>query len=383
MTITEQRTLVCTSCEHSHTADPRLWACAQCGAPLRFAQLPVFQPAAIKTRDRTIWRYRHTFPFGPEVEPVTLGEGGTPLVALDKPLGAARVLAKLEYLNPTGSFKDRGIALMLTALRASGVVEAVEDSSGNAGASFAAYAARAGIGARVFVPQAVSPSKLRQIEMHGATPVRVPGLRAAAAAAVRQAAEAGAVYASHAHSAYNIAGLATTAYELWEQLGRAPDWIICPAGQGTFLLGLAQGFAALAAAGSIKRLPRLVGVQALASAPLWAAYHGRASPVGGAPAAETPTLAEGIRISEPLHSARVQAAITTSAGDFLAVDEAQIRHGHAQLARRGFYVEPTSAVVWGALEAIQQRATAAEMIVLMLTGSGLKSSLPETAGPSG
>jgi len=98
VTITEQRTLVCTVCGWAHTADPRLWACAQCGAPLRFAQLPVFQPAAIETRDRTIWRYRHTFPVGPEVEPVTLGEGGTPLVALDKPSGAARVLAKLEYL---------------------------------------------------------------------------------------------------------------------------------------------------------------------------------------------------------------------------------------------------------------------------------------------
>jgi len=272
---------------------------------------------------------------------------------------------------------------MLTALRASGVVEAVEDSSGNAGASFAAYAARAGIGARVFLPEAVSTSKLRQIEMHGAMPVRVPGPRAVAAASVRQAAEAGAVYASHAHSVYNITGLATAAYELWEQLGRAPDWVICPAGQGTFLLGLVQGFAALAATGCIERLPRLVGVQALASAPMWAAFHGRRAPVGGAPAAETPTLAEGIRISEPLHSARVQAAITASAGDFLAVDEAQIRHGHAQLARRGFYVEPTSAVVWGALEAIQQRATAEETIVLMLTGSGLKTPLPETAGQAG
>ena len=368
--------LICTSCRRPHSIDARLWKCVSCGAPLELTGQREFSLAEADKRDRSIWRYRHLFPVGGGVEPVSLGEGGTPMIDVWNKVAQRRprVLAKLDYLNPTGSFKDRGIAVLMTALRASRVPEAVEDSSGNAGASFAAYAARADIRARVFVPEAASPAKLRQIEVHGATVVRVLGPRSNAAEAARHAAEGGTAYASHVYSPFNIAGLATAAYEIWEQLGYAPQWIICPAGHGTFLLGLSHGFSTLHAAGLIEKFPRLIGVQASACAPMWLAHRG--GPDSASSPAEGHTIAEGIRISQPVHSTRVLAAIGQSGGDVLAVQEAEIRRGQSELARLGLYVEPTSAVVWAALGEIMQRATPEETIVVMLTGSGLKSPLP-------
>src|SRR5204863_8595652 len=137
-----------------------------------------------------IWRYRHAFPLPADVEAVTLGEGATPLVAAEV-LGQP-VHFKLEFAAPTGTFKDRGMSVMLSALRSAGVTEAVEDSSGNAGASFAGYAARAGLRAKVFVPEAASGPKLAQIEAYGAEVVRVPGARSQAAEAAQAAVRAGA-----------------------------------------------------------------------------------------------------------------------------------------------------------------------------------------------
>src|SRR5206468_1042953 len=177
---------------------------------------------------------------------------------------------KLEFTQPSGSFKDRGMAVLFTALRAAGITEAIEDSSGNAGASFAAYAARAGLRARVFVPEAAAGPKRAQIAAYGAEIVAVPGPRSRAAEAALAAVQAGAHYGSHVYNPIGLAGNATAAYEIWEQLGRAPESVVLPVGHGTLLLGLQRGFKALRAAGLIDHLPHLIGVQALACAPLWA-----------------------------------------------------------------------------------------------------------------
>ncbi|MEP7358804.1 MAG: pyridoxal-phosphate dependent enzyme, partial [Anaerolineales bacterium] len=271
-------------------------ACPVCGGILELSAPLVFDPARVDAHATGIWRYRHAFPLPPEAEAVTLGEGGTPLVTvagLDRP-----VHFKMEFAAPTGSFKDRGMSVMLTSLRAAGVTAAVEDSSGNAGASFAGYAARAGLQAKVFVPEAASGPKLAQIAAHGAEVVRVPGPRSQAAEAAQAAVRAGAHYASHIYNPVGLAGNATAAYELWEQLGRAPEQVILPVGHGTLLIGLHLGFKALQAAGLIERLPRLIGVQALACAPIWAVHrYGRE---GRALAAEGETAAEGIRVIRPV-----------------------------------------------------------------------------------
>lgn len=364
---------VCSSCRKRYQVDARLWRCRQCAGMLDLAEAAAFDARQVDGRERSLWRYRHTFPLAADAPAISLGEGGTPLIPARVPAGLAgerTVHFKLEYLNPTGSFKDRGTTVMMTALSASGVTEAVEDSSGNAGASFAAYAARAGIRARIFAPEAASPAKLRQIEAYGAEAVRVPGPRSRAAEAVRQAAGDGVVYGSHIYNPIGLAGLATAAFEIWEQLGRAPDWVICPAGHGTFLLGLARGFRALRTAGLGPQLPRLIGVQALACAPLWAAHkHGLD---GLAFVTEGETAAEGIRISQPVRGDAVLSAIEESSGDIATVDEAQIQAGQSELARLGFYVEPTSAVAWAALTQILDQARPEDAVVVMLTGSGFK-----------
>jgi threonine synthase len=327
----------------------------------------VYDPAGVETRAQGLWRYRHTLPLPVESEPVTLGEGGTPLVTAT--VDGRQVRLKLEFMQPTGSFKDRGMAVLFTALRAAGVTEAVEDSSGNAGAAFAAYAARAGIRARVFVPAAAAGPKRAQIAAYGAEVVPIDGPRSKVAEAALAAVRAGAIYGSHIYNPIGLAGNATAAYEIWEQLGQAPGCVVLPTGHGTLLLGLHRGFQALLAAGLIERLPRLIGVQALACAPLWAVHrYGRD---GLAWVTEGETVAEGIRVVRPVRGDSVLAAVEASGGTLLAVEEADILAGHNALAAMGLYVEVTSAAVWPALQQVLAEAPLGE-IVVMLTGSGLK-----------
>jgi threonine synthase len=297
---------------------------------------------------------------------VTLGEGGTPLVGVK--IHGRDLFFKCEHLNPTGSFKDRGTAVLVSHLAAAGVTTAVEDSSGNAGSSFAAYAARAGITARVFVPDTASAAKRAQIAEYGAQVVRIIGPRTAAAEAVLRAAASGLVYASHAYLPLGQPGLATLAYEIVEQLGRPPGSIVVPVGQGTLALGCAAGFEAMRRAGAIERVPAIIGVQAEACAPIWAVYTGGRAGLGWVREAET--RAEGIRIFQPLRGDEVLAAIERSGGFLLAVREDQILEGEHELARLGFYVEPTSAVVWPAV--LDSIANLIDPVVLVLTGSGYK-----------
>lgn len=330
---------------------------------LNLSRPAVFDVAQVDERARGIWRYRHTFPLPAEAEPVTLGEGHTPLVPITM---EGRVTHfKMEGLNPTGSFKDRGMAVMFTGLKAIGLTEALEDSSGNAGAAFAGYAARAGIKARVFVPASASGPKRAQIEAYGAELVAVEGPRSKATEAAQAAAALGAYYGSHIYNPLGLAGNATAAYEIWEQLGHAPENVILPLGHGTLLLGLHRGFTALKEARLIDRLPRLIAVQAMACAPLWAVHrYGRD---GLRWVTEGQTIAEGIRVFQPVRGDAVLAAIAETDGAVLAFEDDAIRAGREALAHLGIYAEPTCGVVWEAL-----KQTAGEVVV-MVTGNGLKS----------
>jgi threonine synthase len=304
----------------------------------------------------------------PEEAPViSLGEGDTPLIW--SPAFDGRVAFKLEFLNPTGSFKDRGTALLVSFLRSRSVTVAVEDSSGNAGASFAAYAAAAGIQARVFVPASASGPKRAPIEAYGAEIISVPGPRSKAAEAVQLAADQGAVYASHAYMPHDILGYTTIAYELFEQLGQAPGTVLAPTGQGTMLLGIGRGFEALHQAGVIDEMPSLVGVQAAACAPLWGMFT--YGPAHLEHISEGETLAEGVRIQHPLRAEALIQLVQATQGRFVGVEEQNILSGRDELARRGLFVEPTSAIVWDGLT--QVIGYVPEPIVTILTGSGLKS----------
>ena len=302
-----------------------------------------------------LWRYRADLAI--RGDPVTLGEGATPIVSYEK------LRLKLEGISPTGSFKDRGAATVITAARAAGAHTVVEDSSGNAGTAIAAYAAAAGIKARIFAPDDIVAVKARAIQVLGAELIKVSGPRSAvtqaALTASREAYDAG-----HARDDAFLEGTKTIAYELFEELGEKLTDVVTPVGQGTVLIGLAMGFADLVSAGRMERAPRLHGVQAEACAPLVrGATIGRPAPV-----VPQPSIADGIRIPEPTRAERSYAAVRYSGGRWIAVSEDAIERAWRQAAAVGLLMEPTSAAAIAGARVLHLPPGA----VLIITGSGMK-----------
>jgi threonine synthase len=313
------------------------------------------------------WQYRHSFELPGGAPIVTLGEGNTPLLWED--FNGEKLGLKFESLNPTGSFKDRGSAVLISQLLARGVKQAVEDSSGNAGASFAAYAALVRLPGQVYVPESASGPKRQQIDAYGADLMPIPGPRSEAAKAVLTQVEQGAPYASHAYLPFGLAGIATIAYEIWQQLGRtAPAALIAPVGHGSLLLGIARGFQALVAAGLIITEPYYVGVQAAACDPVVRAFEHGLDAMQSAP--ELPTLAEGVRVRTPVRARALIEHISPDRGTFISIPEADIQLSYRQLAHRGYYVEPTSALVWAAYRELHNNLP--QPAVAVLSGNGLK-----------
>jgi len=345
-----------------------LWR-APSGRPLMITPLPGITRADIDPARRSLWRYAASLPVA-VADPISLGEGCTPLVR--RRVDGLEALFKLEWVMPTGSFKDRGASVMLSVLRQQGIDAVLEDSSGNGGAAVAAYAAAGGMRAKILVPASTQPGKTVQMRAAGAEVQLVEGPRQATAdEAERQADRI--FYASHNWQAFFLQGTKTLAYELWEDLGfRAPDNVIIPMGAGSNVLGCDIGFGELLRAGEIDRLPRLFGVQPERCAPIHASFAaGTDQPV---PVETGPTIAEGTAIAKPVRLREVIAAIRRSGGSTVAVSEDAITAGLWQLARAGLYVEPTSASTAAALH--QLRAAGAirpeETTVVVLTGSGLK-----------
>lgn len=283
-----------------------------------------------------------------------------------------QIMLKLDFLCPTGSYKDRGSAVMISKLKEWGVADIVEDSSGNAGASIAAYASRAGIRANIYVPAATSAGKVAQIEMYGADLIKVPGSREDTTAAAFHAARAK-FYASHNWSPYFLAGMKTAAYEIAEQLAwKVPDWIVTPVGGGGLLVGLYLGFHDLLAAGMIQRAPRLAAVQASACDPVYRAWRAHLQNV---PVVDKrPTAAEGISVAKPVRGKAILQAIRESNGVVTTVEDEEVWTALETLGQEGIYVEPTAAAAPAALRKLQQADVVGtdEMVVVMLTGSGLK-----------
>ena len=341
------------------------------GGHVNLGAAPGLTRGDIDSSIRSLWRYRKAL-LVDAGDAVTLGEGWTPLVtgAWDR----AAVEFKLDFLMPSGSFKDRGTTVMLSYLRSRGITEVLEDSSGNAGASLSAYCARAGMRCRVLVPETASYPKIAQIAACGAQVVTIKGSRQDVAdAALAMSRET--FYASHNWQPFFAEGTKTLAYELWEQLGfRAPDAVVMPVGYGANVLGCDRGFSELLANREIERMPRLYGVQAANCAPYFAAF--RAGVEHFIPVAASPTVAEGVASSKPTRMREVLAPVRASGGEILAVTEDEIVRALAALARMGFYVEPTSAVAAAGLSQLIARGALrqGERIVLVLTGSGLKAS---------
>ena len=349
-------------------SEPR-WR-SDAGRPLDVSGLSGTDRAGIDRSERSIWRYRAALPL-PGVRPVSLGEGGTPLVA--RPFRGRPALFKLEWASPTGSFKDRGASAMISALRAQGVSEIVEDSSGNGGAAIAAYGAAAGMEVHILCPEGTGPAKLAQIAATGARVRLVPGPREAAADAALGMAERGVFYASHNWHPFFLQGTKTLGYELWEQLGfRAPDCVVVPAGAGSNVLGCDKAFAELRMSGEIDRLPRIYAAQPANCAPVDAAFRAGAEDFVSCKTA--PSVAEGAQIARPVRLRAVLAALRRSGGGTVAVPEADIAAAARDLAAGGLYAEPTAALAAAALDRLLAAGAigAEETAVAVLTGGGLK-----------
>jgi threonine synthase len=341
------------------------------GNTLELAAAPGLRRADIQTSRYSVWRYANAL-LVDEAHAVTMGEGWTPLNCSE--WGGAQVLFKCEFMMPTGSFKDRGMTVMVSYLKSRGIERVLEDSSGNAGASLSAYAAAAGMRCRILVPETASYPKIAQIAACGADVVTIRGSRQDVAdAALRMSEEI--FYASHNWQPFFVEGTKTLAYELWEQLGfRAPDNVVVPLGYGSNVLGCERGFAELQRSGEIERVPRIFGVQAANCAPYHAAF--RAGVEQLVPTEISATVAEGIASSKPTRVAGVLRAVRGSGGDIVAVSETEIVAALGALARRGCYVEPTSAAAAAGLTKLLESGAIrpGETTVLVLTGSGLKAS---------
>lgn len=361
--------LHCAHCDAEYDLSEPRWQC-HCGGYLRLDFPARFNKDRIKEGPHSIWRYADALPVEDTDHPVTLGEGLTPLLLSEGLWGKAWV--KADYQMPTGSYKDRGTSVMMTQLTQWGVQQIIEDSSGNAGASVAAYSALAGIDANIFIPGYTSAGKAAQIALMGARLTKVPGSREDTTIAAEAAAQH-TFYASHNWSPWFVHGVKTLAFELWEQLGwEAPSSVIVPVGNGSLVLGLAQGFTDLLMAGQIQRLPRIYAVQTEACAPLARSFEaGFEQPIQ---VEKTPTIAEGIASAIPVKGDAILRVVRSSGGSIITVNEEEIMQGLKSLAAVGFYVEPTSAVVPAALLKLRRLGIipANEIPVMELTGSGLK-----------
>ena len=349
--------------------DTTLWRCSCGGSFWLEREEPVrFTKADINRNEFSLWRYEKAYPMKKADLSATFGEGLTPLI--EENWEGAKVWLKNEALMPTGSFKDRGVVMLVNSYAAKGVSKITEDSSGNAGASVAAYAAKAGIECNIYVPASTSEGKVTQVIASGAKLHKVPGLRNKAAEAAQSGGEG--IYASHNWNPYFVEGVKSMSYELWEQFTfDVPDHIICPIGNGSIALGLEQGFRELLESGEIHRVPKLYGVQPVNCDPIYRKfYHENES------FEAVETMAEGIAISNSSKCEEVVAAIRETGGRMTAVKEHEILTALKAVAKKGYYIEPTSCAVFaGASRLIKEGVIGKEdRTVVIISGNGLKAS---------
>ncbi len=358
--------LKCTNCGTETTLSVRNLHCFNCGSLYDLRYSAPAEPTAPRLPLRSSSR-------------VSLGEGNTPIVELTRTagvLGLSKLWAKQEFMSPTGSFKDRGSSITVSAAVEEGVEEVVEDSSGNAGASLAAYCSAGGVRAHVFAPADAPPGKLQQIAMFGATLHSIVGPRQAATdAALEFVAGNDAVYLSHNESPLFIEGLKAVAYELIMSVASDATHIVIPTGNGSLLMGLRKGFNELIEAGVIDASPRLHCIQSVAVRPL-------ESKINETEWQYDPlirTIAGGIASPFPPRLGEALDAVRSTGGSAVAVPDSETLDWQRKLAiQEGIYCEATSAVALAGLFklidiGVIQRGDA---VVVPITGSGLKESRP-------
>ena len=298
---------------------------------------------------------------------VTLGEGMTPLVKL-----AEDVLLKMDYYMPTLSFKDRGAAVLIAHCKSIGVDRVVQDSSGNAGNSVAAYCGRVGIGCDIYVPEGTSPGKIAMIQAHGASAHVIPGTRDHCADVCRAQVELqGSYYANHVYNPFFYEGTKTYIYEVYEQLGRIPENLFIPLGNGTLFIGAVKALEHLLESGCIDHMPKIIAIQSERCDPfVQAAAEKSDVPAKVTP---TPTMAEGIAIGVPMRGKEILEYIYKYNMDLVTVPEDRILTARSVLAKQGIYAEHTTAANLAAYWNYCDQHGRTPDSLLTMCGAGLKS----------
>jgi threonine synthase len=378
----------CTVCGQRHDARRLLTVCEACGQMLAVRyDLPgvaaSVTKAALAPRPPGMYRFRELTPLDSGEAPVTLGEGGTPLVPLPRlaaHLGLDEVWAKDEGQNPTGTFKARGLGMAITRARTLGVPGVILPSAGNAGGAAAVYAARAGLACAVVVPRGTPAAAVAEALIAGAHVFTIEGSIATAGKVVaRVAPKTGWFDLSTLKEPYRLEGKKTMGLELAEQLQwTMPDVLLYPTGGGTGLVGIAKAYQELVTMGWISgSLPRFVSVQAEGCAPIVRAWKDGAE--NSTPWPDPVTHAAGLRVPSPFAGRQMLKVIRDTAGEAIAVSDAAIDDAQRRLARlEGVWTAPEAAATIAALAIMKDggRVPAGARVVLVLTGAGIKNDPP-------
>ncbi|MDO5530783.1 threonine synthase [Sutterella sp.] len=359
---------VCTCCGKHTPVTTRAPKC-ECGGIFELDYTPPkWDASKIDTKEWSLFRYREFMAVeGDAWKKVTLGEGMTPIVELEP-----GVFVKVDYAMPTLSFKDRGAAALVAHMKAIGVEKCVQDSSGNAGNSVAAYCARAGIACEIYVPEGTSPKKIAMIKAHGAGVHVIPGSRDHCADVCRErVAKEGVYYANHVVNPFFYEGTKTYIYEAFEQLGRIPDHVILPLGNGTLFIGGVKALEHLYESGAIPKFPKIIALQSELCNPL---ERARAEGLDhAADVTPQPTIAEGIAIGKPLRDREILAMMKKHDIACVTAPEDKLLACRERLARQGLYIEHTTAANFAAWDHYQELYGPASDVLITLCGAGIKS----------
>ena len=371
----DRASLICYNCGWKGDLEDLRYTCPRCGEPLTIVYDEGYLAEASRRelRGRGVWRYSAFLPFPEGVKPVTLNEGWTPLH--ESKLGGGLRL-KNEGLNPTASFKDRGMTVAITDALRRGASKVICASTGNTAASVAAYAARAGMESYVLVPSgSVAKGKLAQAIAHGAKIVKVRGgFDDALREVLELISRDRSFYLLNSVNPYRIEGQKTLAFEVWEQLDRSvPDVVVLPVGNAGNISAVWKGFKELRDSGLVDSVPRIIGVQAEGAAPLARAFEEGLMELR--PVESPQTYATAIRIGSPVSWRRALMAARESGGAIISVGDDAILKAQKDLARvDGVFVEPASAAsIAGYRKALEEGLVdRGEVVVAVLTGHGLK-----------
>ena len=377
--------LECTACGQRHDADVLQNLCRDCGKVLypRYdlsAAAKAVSPADIASRQQTMWRYREVLPVRDDAFEVSLGEGGTPLLRAERlgaALGCTDLYIKEEGVNPTGSFKARGMAAAVSRAKELGAERLVVPSAGNAAGAMAAYAARAGMPAYLFMPDTTPQSNILESRIAGAEVELVEGHIGDAGRAARERAAVSPMFdMSTMKEPYRVEGKKTLGYEIAEALGwELPDVIVYPTGGGTGLLGMWKAFGEMEEMGWISAggRPRMIAVQMEGCAPIVKAFHEGQESIS--PWENATTVAAGLRVPGPVADYLILRCLRESGGTALTVTDDEALAAVPEIATaEGVFACPEGAATLAALHKLLQsgEVDASERIVLLNTGSGLK-----------